>query len=104
MWTVTEICLFLNYSGRNITGIKITRGTGTRVFVLQAGEIGADWLSPAILTYIANQLIRSDNPEIRAAAEDFTWYIFPLLNLDGFQFTQDSVRNFFIYFTCNLCT
>uniref|UniRef100_A0A2A4J0V2 Zinc carboxypeptidase A 1 n=1 Tax=Heliothis virescens TaxID=7102 RepID=A0A2A4J0V2_HELVI len=81
-----------SHEGRNITGIKISRGSGDRVFLLQAGEIGADWLSPVILTYIANELIFSNDPEVRAAAEDFTWYIVPLINPDGFQFSQDSIR------------
>lgn len=79
--------------GRNITGIKITRGSGTQAFFLQAGEVAADWLSPTILTYFANELIHSEDPEIKAAAEDFTWYIFPMVNPDGHQFTQDSVSN-----------
>ncbi|CAD0204037.1 unnamed protein product [Chrysodeixis includens] len=82
-----------SHEGRNITGIKITRGSGTRAFFLQGGELGADWLSPTIVTYIANQLIHSNDPEIKAAAEDFTWYILPLVNPDGFQFSQDSVRS-----------
>lgn len=89
---VTQVTIGQTGEGRNITGIRITRGSGTRVFVLQAGEVAADWLSPTVLTYFADQLIRSDDPEIRAAAEDFTWYIFPMLNIDGHQFTQDSVR------------
>ena len=93
LWTVLKINTGCYISGRDITGIRISRGSGTRAFVLQAGEVGADWLSPTILTYIANQLIFSNDAEIRAAAEDFVWYIFPLTNPDGFQFSQDSVSN-----------
>ncbi|XP_049704874.2 zinc carboxypeptidase-like [Helicoverpa armigera] len=89
---VSVVTIGQTHEGRNITGIKISRGSGDRVFFLQAGELGADWLSPVILTYIANELIFSNDPEIKAAAEDFTWYIFPLTNPDGFQFSQDSVR------------
>ncbi|XP_026742947.1 zinc carboxypeptidase A 1-like [Trichoplusia ni] len=90
--SVSTFTVGRSHEGRNITGIKITRGSGTRAFFLQAGELGADWLSPTIVTYIANQLIHSNDPEIKAAAEDFTWYILPLVNPDGFQFSQDYVR------------
>lgn len=89
---VTVITVGQTHEGRNITGIRISRGSGNRAFVLQAGEIGADWLSPTVLTYFANQLIFGNDVEIRAAAQDFVWYIFPLTNPDGFQFSQDSVR------------
>ncbi|XP_075982739.1 zinc carboxypeptidase-like [Anticarsia gemmatalis] len=89
---VTQVHVGTTAEGRNITGIRIARGSGTRVFVLQAGEVAADWLSPTVVTYFADQLIRSNNSEVRAAAEEFVWYIFPMVNIDGHQFTLDSVR------------
>ncbi|XP_022817903.1 zinc carboxypeptidase A 1-like [Spodoptera litura] len=89
---VKKITIGQSYEGRDITGIKISRNDSSRAIFLHAGEVGADWLSPTVLAHIADQLIHSDDRETRAAAEEFTWYIFPVANPDGFQFSQDSVR------------
>lgn len=78
-------------SGRNITGVKISRGSGRRAFFLEGGQIGADWLSPTVLTYFINELVQSEDPETRAASNDFDWHIFPIVNPDGHEFSQDSV-------------
>nr|USU81846.1 M14 metal carboxypeptidase-like 15 [Antheraea pernyi] len=77
---------------RNITGIRISRGSGRRVIFLEGGQVAADWLSPTVLTYAVNQLIYSEDSETRAASNDFDWHIFPILNPDGHEFTQNSVR------------
>ncbi|XP_049878181.1 zinc carboxypeptidase-like [Pectinophora gossypiella] len=81
-----------SYEGRNITGVRISRGTGLRAMFLEGGQVGADWLSPTVLTYIVDQLVRGEDPEARAATEEFEWHIFPIINPDGFEFSQDSVR------------
>lgn len=77
--------------GRNLTGVRVSRGSGRKAFVLEAGQIGADWLSPVVLTYIVNQLVTSTDDEAVRASQDFDWYIFPSANPDGFQYTQDAV-------------
>ncbi|CAG5004958.1 unnamed protein product [Parnassius apollo] len=82
----------LIHAGRNITGVKISRQSGKRAFIIDGGQVGADWLSPTVVTYIINQLATGDDPEARAASEEFDWHIFPILNPDGHQFSQDSVR------------
>lgn len=90
-----------SFSGRNITGLKISRNGSFRkqAFVLEGGSIGADWLSPVILTYIINQLLTAEG-EARDASVDFDWYFFPVSNPDGFEFTQDSVSFAFVKFSC----
>lgn len=89
---VSVVTIGQSYEGRNITGIKIARGTGKKAFVLEGGQVGADWLSPTVLTYLVDQLVKGTDAEARAASEDFEWHIFPIVNPDGHQFTQDSVR------------
>ncbi|XP_030028973.2 zinc carboxypeptidase [Manduca sexta] len=89
---VSIITVGQSYEGRNITGIKISRRPGRLSFVLDGGQIGADWLSPTILTYFVDQLIKGENPEALAASRNFDWHIFPILNPDGHEFTQASVR------------
>ncbi|CAG9128277.1 unnamed protein product [Plutella xylostella] len=89
---VSTVVAGKSYEGRNITGIKISRGSGRQAFVLEGGSIASDWVSPVILTYIANQLITGEDNEAKKASEDFDWYIFPILNPDGYEYTQDEVR------------
>ncbi|KAJ0173499.1 hypothetical protein K1T71_010648 [Dendrolimus kikuchii] len=89
---VTLIDAGESYEGRKILGVKISRGSGRRSFVLQGSQIGADWLSPTVITYIVDQLVRGEDPDARAASEDFDWHVFPVINPDGFNFTQESVR------------
>lgn len=83
------------FSGRNITGVRISRGSNRRSFFLEGAQIGADWLSPTVLTYIVYNLVQGEDPEAMAASNDFDWYIFPIVNPDGHQFSQDSVSKSF---------
>ncbi|XP_059048594.1 zinc carboxypeptidase-like [Achroia grisella] len=77
-----------SFEGRDINGIRISRGSPTRTFVLTGGEIGADCLSPTILTYIVKELFEAEDPEARAATEQFEWHIIPVINPDGFDYSQ----------------
>lgn len=91
---VTVVRIGETYEGRNITGIVISRGSGRKGIFLEAGMQGADWISPATLTYFANELVVGTDEESRAAYNDFDWYIFPVTNPDGYEFTENSVSDF----------
>lgn len=71
--------------------MRISRRSGRKAFFIDGGQVGADWLSPTVVTYLINQLVTGDDPEARSASEDFEWHIFPIVNPDGHQFSQDSV-------------
>lgn len=90
---VTVIVCGQSAEGRNITGIKISRRSRRRAFFLEGGMAAADWLSPTTVTYIADQLVNGEDRETRDATNEFDWYLFPVVNPDGFQFTQDSVSS-----------
>ncbi|CAH2241663.1 jg26963 [Pararge aegeria aegeria] len=83
-----------SFEGKNITGVRISRGTARNrpIIFVEGGQIGADWLSPTVITYLVDQLVLGDNTEARRASEDFEWHIFPILNPDGHEFTQNSDR------------
>ncbi|XP_047994475.1 zinc carboxypeptidase A 1-like isoform X2 [Leguminivora glycinivorella] len=89
---VTLVTAGTSHEGRNITGIKIARNSNRPAFFLEAGQIGADWLSPTVVCYIVDQLVRGDNPDALAASRDFEWHIFPSVNPDGFEFSDNNVR------------
>lgn len=42
-------------------------------------------------TYILNELLTSQNPQVRKVAESHDWYVFPVINPDGFDYTHKTV-------------
>lgn len=71
--------------------MKISKGSSGRNFFIEGGQVGADWLSPVTVAYIIDQLVQGEDPEAIAASQDFDWHIFPVVNPDGFQYSQDYV-------------
>lgn len=49
-------------------------------------------IAPATVTFITNQLLTSNDPEVREIAEGHDWYIFPSVNPDGYVYTHTTVR------------
>ncbi|VVC88556.1 unnamed protein product, partial [Leptidea sinapis] len=80
-----------SYEGRNITGVKISRGSGDKKFFIEGGQVAADWLSPTVITYLIDQLVKGVDPEARAVTEEFEWHIFPITNPDGHEYSQDAI-------------
>ncbi|KAI5642823.1 zinc carboxypeptidase domain-containing protein [Phthorimaea operculella] len=89
---VTVVQVGQSYEDRNITGIKISRRSNRRSFFIEGGQVGADWLSPTVATYLVDQLIRGEDPEALAASEEYDWHIVPVVNPDGHQYSQDAER------------
>lgn len=89
---VTIIQAGQSFEGRNITGVKISRQSGKRAIFIEGGQVGADWLSPTIATYIVDQLVRGAELDILEAAEEFEWHIFPIVNPDGHEYTNNADR------------
>ncbi|XP_050664217.1 zinc carboxypeptidase-like [Leptidea sinapis] len=81
-----------SYEGRNITGVKISRGSGDKKFFIEGGQVAADWLSPTVITYLIDQLVKGEDSEARAVTEEFEWHIFPITNPDGHEYSQDAIR------------
>ncbi|XP_025601863.2 zinc carboxypeptidase-like [Athalia rosae] len=77
-----------SYEGRNITGVKLSFGEGNPGVFLEGGIHAREWISPAVVTFILNELITSKNPDVRAIAESHDWYVFPVFNPDGYVYTH----------------
>lgn len=58
---------------------------------IESGIHAREWITPATVCYITAQLLTSNDPETRAAARDFDWYIFPVTNPDGYVWTHTDV-------------
>ncbi|XP_034666269.1 zinc carboxypeptidase A 1 [Drosophila subobscura] len=81
------------YQGRSILGVKITRSRKEKPGIfLEAGIHAREWIAPAAATYIINQLITSEVEAIKQLAENYTWYVLPHANPDGYVYTHTTDR------------
>ncbi|XP_015174391.1 PREDICTED: zinc carboxypeptidase-like [Polistes dominula] len=79
--------------GTPIKGLKLqfNSNKNTSIF-LESGIHAREWISVATTTYIANELLFSKDPVVRNLAESHVWYIFPVFNPDGYEYTHSTNR------------
>ena len=91
-----------SYEKRDIRGIRISHGPGRRAIFIEAGIHSREWISPSSACFLINELLNSRNSDIQAAARDYDWYIFPIVNPDGYVWSHEQVRylkmKYFCYF------
>ncbi|XP_026333349.1 zinc carboxypeptidase-like [Hyposmocoma kahamanoa] len=104
---VTEVSMGVSVENRDIKGIKINYNPNNNYIGMLEGTLHArEWISPAVVTWIIKEFLTSNDPEIRALAENFEWHIFPVVNPDGYEysFTDDRMwrknRNTMYNTTC----
>ncbi|PVG02521.1 putative carboxypeptidase [Serendipita vermifera] len=83
--------------GRNITGIHIfgSSGCGTKPAIIWHSNVHArEWISSMVTEYIAYQLLTNyDNcTEVKGYVDKYDFYIFPVVNPDGFVYSQTTNR------------
>lgn len=71
--------------------MKISYGIGKRAVFIEGGIHAREWISPATVTYIINEILTSTDPSFRRIVENFDWYIFPVVNPDGFVYSHVQV-------------
>ncbi|RVE53889.1 hypothetical protein evm_001551 [Chilo suppressalis] len=89
---VTAITAGHSYEGRPIRGLKISHGPGRRAVFLEGGIHAREWISPATVNFITNELLKSDDELTNAAARDYDWYLFPVTNPDGYVWSHEQNR------------
>lgn len=60
---------------------------------IEAGIHAREWIAPATATYLLDQLLRSNDPVIMDMAQNIDWYIVPITNPDGYEYTHTMNRN-----------
>lgn len=82
-----------SFEGEDMRLIKVCRGgCGNKPAMWFDGGIHArEWVSPAVATYMAKELIEEDSshPDL---TEKLDWYILPVMNPDGYLYTQTNER------------
>ncbi|KAK0427639.1 hypothetical protein QR680_010340 [Steinernema hermaphroditum] len=82
------------HEGRQIPLIKI--GTRTRpnkpAIWIDGGIHAREWVSPAAVLFMIDQLVGEYHnvPTIKSLVDNLDWYIVPLLNPDGYEFSRSS--------------
>ncbi|KAI1317152.1 Carboxypeptidase A4 [Mortierella claussenii] len=65
-----------------------------KAIVIQAGQHAREWIGPAVVTYIAKELILGyqHSKKITRLVDQFEFVIVPVLNADGYAYTWESNR------------
>ncbi|KAM8717745.1 hypothetical protein ACLKA7_004447 [Drosophila subpalustris] len=91
--TVTEeFTVGYSYQGRRIRGIKISHGTNKPGIFIESNIHAREWITSASATWFINELLTSQQPEVRNLAENYDWYIVPVFNVDGFEYSHRKDR------------
>jgi len=89
---VTSVVGGSSYEGQEIKGVKVSFKAGNPVVIFEGGIHAREWIAPATVTYILNKLLTSDDPVIQDLARSFDYYVFPIVNPDGYVYTHTTDR------------
>uniref|UniRef100_A0A336MSM3 Zinc carboxypeptidase A 1 n=1 Tax=Culicoides sonorensis TaxID=179676 RepID=A0A336MSM3_CULSO len=89
---VTPFEIGKSYEGRPILGVKISYKEGNPGIFIETNIHAREWITSATVTWIMNELLNSNDTAVRDIAENIDWYIIPVLNVDGFEFSHTSNR------------
>ncbi|CAG9832793.1 unnamed protein product [Diabrotica balteata] len=79
-----------SFEKRDILGVKVSFGKqkGRRSVWLDSQIHAREWITAPTTTFILNEILHSKEPAVRAMAESHDWYIFPVINPDGFVYSH----------------
>jgi len=82
-----------SYYGKPLKGVKIGKSApGKPAFWFHAGIHAREWVSTASCIYILDLLVNSKDPEIVKLTSDMVWYVVPVMNPDGYEYTFSNDR------------
>ncbi|XP_055640704.1 zinc carboxypeptidase A 1-like [Toxorhynchites rutilus septentrionalis] len=81
-----------SYENRTLKGLKVSYKPGNPGIFLEGGIHAREWISPATVTYILNQLLTSQDPSVRDIAVNYDWYAVPSVNPDGYVYSHKRDR------------
>ncbi|CAD7003935.1 carboxypeptidase B [Ceratitis capitata] len=79
-----------SYEGRLLKTITITNGdgiTGKNVVFMDGAFHAREWISPATVVYIIGELVENFDEHAELLAT-YDWVIMPVVNADGYEYTQ----------------
>ncbi|KAF4596022.1 carboxypeptidase [Ophiocordyceps camponoti-floridani] len=86
-----------SFEGNDITGLHLhgSGGKGNKPAIVFHGTVHArEWIGSMVVEFIANSLARgyADDNDIRGFVDKYDFYLFPIVNPDGFKYTQTRNR------------
>ncbi|KAM3963335.1 carboxypeptidase B [Aphomia sociella] len=91
---VTLQTLGNSYQGRRMKLVKISAnpGAGNPIIFIDAGIHAREWVAPAMALYLIHRLT-NDPDSKHKELNGVDWYILPVVNPDGYEFTRSSKAN-----------
>jgi len=77
-----------SFEGRQIRAVRLSRKEGNPVIFLEANIHAREWITSATATWLLNELLTSTDPTVQRLSEDYDWVIVPIVNVDGYVYTQ----------------
>ncbi|XP_058127314.1 zinc carboxypeptidase-like [Anopheles ziemanni] len=81
-----------SYEHQQLVGVKLAKNPENTAIFLECGIHAREWISPASCTFVLNELLTSTRPDVRNLADNFNWFIFPVVNPDGYRYTFERDR------------
>ncbi|XP_076112077.1 carboxypeptidase B-like [Mytilus galloprovincialis] len=83
-----------SYENKTIEYLKISTGGSKKAIFINGGLHAREWISPAVVLYLINQLALNpnNNPAIDSILEKFDWYLLPVVNPDGYEYSRTTER------------
>lgn len=90
---VSSFSIGTSYEGRTIRGVKVNvGGTDKKSIFFESMIHSYEWIAPATTLWILNELLTSEDENIRQLTERYEWYFLPVFNVDGYEFTWTTDR------------
>ena len=96
---VSRVNLGTSYQGQTLIAARIgaNQNSNKPVIWIEGGIHAREWISPATVTYFAQQLVDRYNSNDAVALDllsYFDFYIVPVINVDGYEYTHTNVSIF----------
>ncbi|CAG0886690.1 unnamed protein product [Darwinula stevensoni] len=88
---VTVMSIGSSFEGRDMKLIKVSTGTASQKMWIDGGIHAREWIAPAVVTYILRELVENYE-ENRDVVDLFDWYLLPLHNPDGYEYSHTNER------------
>lgn len=82
----TIINIGQSYEGRDLKGIKITTDPTNPAIFIEANIHAREWISSATAVWLANEILTTQDADIKSVVDSITWHIIPVTNPDGKQY------------------